>query len=477
MNEEDEVSSTVRLGLNFQADNTSPTQTDYLYDSIIYKSTIYEAIENNFEGYSKINFYPNNAGYMSGIKEGNIGVWEGKFRVDDEGYKYILYKGGRGPSVLYAKINDETEYKKIGEILINQGGYMFYGTSLAYYQVDLNKNDIVYFKVYLLGRTLSTGSTAWINIGISKTDNANQVRTLNKNDIVGIAYKFDEPYVFESGDPYKTEKVFDSYSFFDYTLVSVDSPNFIPWDNSGVTDLTKMIDHDTTTYMHTERNFRISSQNPLILNFDLGKYYSFDCIIFNRGPTKGWYLPLNLIVLTSTDGETWVEKGEYVTQKSGDKLAILNFETKLYERYIQLKISKQMYGVYIAIATIDFIEKDLKLYQLSPEEAQMEGKDLIEINFDNFPYFGHSYLLKQNCGISFLIEETTGIKIKVCNKFDSKVTVKVDNGQTKEEIIQIYAAENKDYPVEIRDLVKGKHRFKIEVNEGTFDFEFILYEK
>ena len=57
------------------------------------------------------------------------------------------------------------------------------------------------------------------------------------------------------------------------------------------------------------------------------------------------------------------------------------------------------------------------------------------------------------------------------------MTVKVDNGQTKEEIIQIYAAENKDYPVEIRDLVKGKHRFKIEVNEGTFDFEFILYEK
>ena len=136
-----------------------------------------------------------------------------------------------------------------------------------------------------------------------------------------------------------------------------------------------------------------------------------------------------------------------------------------------------MAGYYIAIATISFIEKDLKLYQLAPEEAEMEGKNLIDINFDNFPYFGHSYILKTNCAISFLVQETTGMKIKVCNKFDSKVSLIVDNNRANKKTFDIKKVDNQDYPVEIRDLSKGRHRFKIEVEEGQFDFEYILYEK
>ena len=476
-NTELDISTNVKLGLNFQVDNSFSTQTNYLYDNIIYNTTIDDPIEKNFTGYSSINFFTNTAGYMYGIKEGNIGVWEGKFRIDAEGYNYIAYKGGRGPSVLYAKINEETEYNKIGYILVNQAGYMFAEPSYAYYQKELHINDVVRFKVYLLGKTLNPGSTGYINIGISKTNDASQVRTLGNSDIVGVDYEFDKPYVFHSEDPYKTEKIFDSYSFFDYSLVQVTSPNFVSWDNSEVNSLDKMIDNDDSTYMHTDRNFRISKEAPLILNFDLGKTYYFDRIIFNRGPTNNFYLPLNLTVLTSTDGNNWVEKGEYYTEKSGDKLAILDFHEKLNERYIQLKISKQMAGYYIAIATISFIEKDLKLYQLAPEEAEMEGKNLIDINFDNFPYFGHSYILKTNCAISFLVQEAAGMKIKVCNKFDSKVSLIVDNNRANKKTFDIKKVDNQDYPVEIRDLSKGKHRFKIEVEEGQFDFEYILYEK
>lgn len=476
-NTEFDISTNVRLGLNFQVDNSLSTQTNYLYDSIIYSSTIDDAIEKKFAGYSSINFFTNNNGAMTGIKEGNIGIWEGKFRIKEEGYKYIVYKGGRGPSVLYAKFNDETEYQKIGYIEVNQGSYMFAAPSYAYYERDLHKNDVVRFKAYLLGKTLTSGSTGSINIGISKTNEVSQVVTLGKNDIVGIDYEFDQPYVFLSGDPYKTEKIFDSYSFFDYSLVEVTSPNFVSWDNSEVYSLDKMIDNDETTYMHTSKNFRISKEAPLILNFDLGKIYYFDRIIFNRGPNiKGFYLPLNLTILTSDDGENWEEKGKYCTEKSGDRLAILDFEEKMHERYIQLSISKQIEGNYVAIATISFIEKDLKLFQLSPEETQMEGKNSININFDNFPYFGHSYILTSNCAISFLIQETTGMKIKVCNKYDSKVSLIVDNDRTNKKTFDIKKADNEDYPVEIRGLNNGKHRFKIEVEEGKFDYEYILYE-
>jgi hypothetical protein len=353
---------------------------------------------------------------------------------------------------------------------------MFAEPSYAYYQRDLNKNDVVRFKVYLLGKTLAAGRTASINIGISKTNEVSKVVTLGKKDIVGVDYEFDQPYIFHSGDPYKSAKIFDSYSFFDYSLVQVTSPNFVSWDNSEVYSLDKMLDNEENTYMHTGRNFRISKQSPLILNFDLGKEYYFDRIIFNKGSTNNFYLPLNLTILTSDDGENWEEKGEYCTEQSGDKLAILDFNEKLHERYIQLSISKQMQGNYIAIATISFIEKDLKLYQLSPEETEMEGKNSININYDNFPYFGHSYILTTNCAISFLIQETTGMKIKVCNKFDSKVTLIIDNDRNNKKAFNIKQTDNEDYPIEVRGLNKGKHRFKIEIDEGKFDFEYILYE-
>ena len=475
-NAEEGISTNVRLGLNFQVDNSQSVQTNYLYDNIIYTS-IYDAIEKDFEGYASMEFLTNFQGSMSGIKEGNIGIWEGKFKIDDEGYKYILYKGGRGPSVLYAKINDETEYTKIGEIAINQNSYMFSGTSKAFYQIDLEKDDIVYFKVYLLGKDLSNGATAWINLGISKTDDASQVRTLDNNDIIGINAEIDQPYVFYSGDPYKTDKIFNSNSFFDYTLIEVSSTNFFSWDNSPVYNLEKMIDNNENTYMHTRQDLRISKASPLILDFDLGKLYYFDYIIFNRGPKiKGWNLPLNLNLLTSEDGINWNEEGEFTTEKSGERLAELNIGKKLYTRYIRFEITKQIEGNYVAIATIEFIEKNLLLYQKMPEYVEFEGKEDIDINFDNFPYFGHSYILKENCAISFLIDETTGIRIKVCHKYDSAISLIVDNDKNNKINIQINASDELDFPIEIRDLTKGKHRFKIEVNSGQLDFEYILYE-
>ena len=475
-NNEFNISTNVKLGLNFQVDTLSTTQTNYLYDKIIYNTTIFDAIEKNFTGYSNINFFINNIGAMKGIEEGNIGIWEGKFRINEEGYKYIVYKGGNGPSVLYAKINDEEEYKIIGNIPVNQDIYMFTQTSNAYYERDFHINDVIYFKVYLLGKGLTGNSKGYINIGISKTNNANQVVTLGKTDIVGVDYEFDKPYVFHSGDPYKTLKVFDSYSFLDHSLVEVSSPNFIPYDNSGNFGLDKMIDNDNSTYMLTAESLTISKENPLIMNFDLGKKYYFDSITFNSGPTSYFYLPLNLTVLTSDNGNNWNEKGEYTTKKTGEKLAVLDFDEKLHERYIQLKISKQIDGNFIAIARVDFIEKNLYYYQIPPEDTEMEGKDIIEINFDNFPYFGHSYILKAHCAISFLILETTGIKIKVCNKFDSKVTLIVDNDKLNKKFFDIKEIDKEDYPLEIRNLSKGKHRFKIEVVEGNLDFEYILYE-
>ena len=225
INTDENIDTTVILGLELEVDNSQSVQTNYIFDSVIY-TDLDEAINNNYAGYSSIEFFPNFAGAMTGIKEGNIGVWEGKFRIDDDGYKYIVYRGGRGPSKLFAKINDATEYEEIGYITINQASYMFARPSYAYFEHELNKGDIIYFKAYLLGKTLATGASASMYIGISKDNTVANVRTLGSSDIVGTNSEFDTKYEFNSGDPYYTEKQFDSLSFFDYSSVSVSSPKF-----------------------------------------------------------------------------------------------------------------------------------------------------------------------------------------------------------------------------------------------------------
>ena len=44
------------------------------------------------------------------------------------------------------------------------------------------------------------------------------------------------------------------------------------------------------------------------------------------------------------------------------------------------------------------------------------------------------------------------------------------------EIINIFGRDELDFPIEKRGLIKGNHSFKIEVKEGKFDLEYILYE-
>ena len=49
-----------------------------------------------------MNYYLIYNGKIIGITEGNI-VYEGKFRIVDDEYQYIVHKGRRGNSVMYNK--------------------------------------------------------------------------------------------------------------------------------------------------------------------------------------------------------------------------------------------------------------------------------------------------------------------------------------------------------------------------------------
>ena len=58
-----------------------------------------------------------------------------------------------------------------------------------------------------------------MRIPISKEAVVSSVRTLGSSDIVGINSEFDVEYTFNSGDPYYSEKQFDSLSLIILLLV------------------------------------------------------------------------------------------------------------------------------------------------------------------------------------------------------------------------------------------------------------------
>ena len=80
--------------------------------------------------------------------------------------------------------------------------------------------------------------------------------------------------------------------------------------------------------------------------------------------------------------------------------------------------------------------------------------------------------------MKFDIENTTGIRIKTCNKYDAKIEaiVSQDGNVIKSETITINAGDNLDFPVIITGLERDNYSFKFNLVEGTFDLEYLLYE-
>ena len=82
--------------------------------------------------------------------------------------------------------------------------------------------------------------------------------------------------------------------------------------------------------------------------------------------------------------------------------------------------------------------------------------------------------------MQFLILNTTGIRIKTCHKADAKIKATVKKGDDivkNEEIINVEASNTGDFQLTITDLERADYDFILDVVDGSFDLEYILYEK
>jgi hypothetical protein len=162
----------------------------------------------------------------------------------------------------------------------------------------------------------------------------------------------------------------------------------------------------------------------------------------------------------------------------------MNLSNKLYSRYVKMHITEttQPNPGYIALVSVEFIEKNVNYALKNPEYFHIfyyKGEaDNVQINYDNFPYFGHSYILKAETFMNFEIQKTTGIRIKTCHKNDAIIDYIVKQGETqvKSDSITIDKNDESDFPVIVTGLDKGDYKFEFTVKSGNFDLEYILYE-
>ena len=453
------TSQTYKLGINLSVDSIHSIQIIYTYSTNLY-SFITDAYENKFEGYSSVITIPNLSGSITGILENQIVIWEGKFKIEEEGYKYIVYKGGRGSSFLMVSINNKNNYQKIGFINVNQNSYQF--NADAHYEKTLNKGDIIYFKLYLL----ATSANANLNIGISKTNEVSDVITLSQ--IYNINYNFNYTYDFTSGDYYPRKYIYDSSYFINYDNFEVSSPDFEPWDDSGVFTLDKIFDGLTDTYMHTKKNIIINSENPLTLIINCNNNITFNQIILKTYGANN-YLPKSFTLYISDDNIKWNEIYTYNDlELDSSRTLKLNLDNKISASYIKLYIFKANPS-YISIGNIEFNLPEIKYYELNPDYIQYYGD--IEVNNNNFPSYGVSYILNKNDYLTMNIT-CSEFLIKICNSFESKVNIYIDDN-----IYNEYVITNKEegYVIKVDNLEFKEHYIIVYVSEGKFDFDSVIY--
>lgn len=354
----------------------------YKFDTKIY-SKIEDAIDANFKGASLITRnYMHEVNGVSGVQSGQIVEVLGKFEITETADYNVTYMGGRGSSVMYGSVNNTDNYVKIGNITINQSGYMFGGTATSHLKMSLNKGDVLYYKLYLL----ATSNNASLKIGLSKTDNVRDVVDVPNELFKGQYTYLNEitPVNYELRNIVQREYYKDIFDV-DTSLFEVTSPNFVPWNNSYTLD--KIFDDDDSTYAHSQSGVTISENAPIDLIIDAKKQYLFNIMVLYGANSNKSQLPITFDFYISDDGQNYNLVKNYINLPVTTNSSIkLSFEKPIVTRFIKFHITETN-PQYLALSNIKF-GYDAKAIRL--EEARYFG-EITETPSNNM--WGHSYTL------------------------------------------------------------------------------------
>ena len=382
-------------------------------------------------------------------------IFSAKFKISDEGYKYIVYAAGSGQSELYMSINNNDNYEKIAYYSGNANSFMF--TSTTHHQHDFSKGDIVYVKAYLFANQVRK-----IIIGISKTDDTSSIIQLS-SQYYHIDHDFNNEYHFESDNPYP--RIYNNYRHsmpFDSVTITASS-NWRAWGASN--ELKYCVDGSTTTYLHSARGFTISDTNPLILYLSFIKSITFNQIYMYY--KDAGYLPKSFIVEISDDNSTFTKIAEYVDADITSPQMTHKLNEYYTAQYIKLTITKLNGKEYLALYLLDFSCGTFT--ELNPDVPDYYGT--ISIENENLDLYGHSYTVHEGGKIKFT---QTFKELFIKNSFVYSCQLKVTYG-TVENIINIDQSTASDFDFSIIESTTENRSVTIEVLSGKFNIELLAY--
>ena len=351
-------------------------------------------------------------------------------------------------------VNDNNNYQKIAYYSGDISSYLF--TSTTHHQYNFNKGDIVYVKVYFYATVVRR-----LYIGISKTDNKDDVKTIS-SDYYNVDFDLDTEYHYDSGTAYqRVYKYSRSMDFSSVTLTA--SPNWVAWGTSF--ELQYGVDGLQSTNLHSKNDVPYNEENPLILYLSSTNDITFNAIYMYYKNYN--YLPSSFTVEISDDNSTFTEIANYIDVTITKTEMTYSLSQFYSTKYIKITITKIFGDGYFALTTLDF--RSGPFFELNPDFPDYYGT--VTIENENLDLYGHSYTVHEGGKIIFT---HTFKMLYIKNSFIYTCSLKVNYGYT-EKTINIDENNASDFYFSIIESTSERRTVTIEILSGKFNVEMIAY--
>lgn len=466
LNSEDYSTKDVTLTLNFKQYNKNQVVVKkYTYGGDIKYTSVADAVQNNFEGYTALDEYKKTSTFLNNLANTQIGVVEGKVYIPKSGTYAFCLRSGRGNNTLYLAVNDNN-LKEVLSLNSDHGGFQLEGEHVV--KLTLKKGDYVYFREITLSRHYA--NDAFTELGWANLDeNAPSMVTIPTRYLCDFDMLVsEENFVAPEKYPrvYTATTTLNKTDSGSHTLVSANMPS---WD--GTTGIENIFDGDPSTFFHNNRNNFVNESNVFVLVADMGFEGTFNSIKIISRTSGQENLPCTFKLYGSLDNSEWFEMGNYNNLGISGNVVSANFNTTKF-RYYKLQVSdtKSANGgnKYVTISSIEF-SYNFAGVEMSPYVLDYYTTSKTEFN-ENSTFSTFGKLVSGNgtikykffgTGLAFLVRQNEECKIKVA--FDGNI-----------QEITLNSSDSKQVAFAFDELKLENHEVEIEIISGTIYVDSLI---
>ena len=424
-------------------------------------------------------WYTNQEGDV--VPKNGIVEIKGKLQATADG-KYRIAVRGRWNIALYIKVNDAKEYILAASSKTDTGTNIN-GANVPHYDLELKKDDWVYFKEVLV-TSMNGNRTSYIGLGFNKFDDpmpimdndGNPLLDANGNPIetpasitlsYAVGYREDYESIdknFTSDYHYKREYKYDyNYNkmYSEKQSLVGDLINYAPWANNYTLYAPEhLVDGNLNTYIHTQS---ISPQKPFAFVIDMGKEITANRMYVNTQSRSDYQYPKDFSLEGSLDGTNFFKIGDFtdVPIISNNRI-VVDFDLTTF-RYYRMIITKSSRS-YIIINRIDFMENYEQLggkqYSIDEEMFKYSGKWSAKSTVASF---GHVVVGNKGATVEFEFE---GNRLAILSSvaFDRDFEVTIDGNKVSSDSFKNSDKDRTVVAFMSPELAQGKHKVKVKCN-------------